>query len=58
MGLIASALAFLETAEVVNYAEAARIFNVDRTILSRRHRGVIRGKEQFIQESKLLMLKQ
>src|SRR4051794_17662445 len=44
------ALKELESAEKINYAATALKYDIDRTTLSRRFRGVTRSREEYISE--------
>ena len=55
---IEKALAALESQKCPNYGKTARLFGVDRSTLSRRHRGVAGSKEDKISNEKLLSSQQ
>jgi hypothetical protein len=58
MGAIDLALAALQSSEVINYAATAKEYGVDRSTLSRRHRGVTGSKAQATDTKSLLTHKQ
>jgi Tc5 transposase DNA-binding domain len=54
MGSIEAALAALALQNQPNYTATALQYNVDRTTLSRRHRGITRSRVDYIDELSLL----
>ena len=54
MAAIDDALAACDLADVPNYAQIAREFGVNRSTLSRRHRGIIRAAEDLHESQQLL----
>ena len=55
---IEKALAYLESQKCPNYSKTALLFGVDRSTLSRRHRGVAGSKADKISNGKLLSSQQ
>jgi hypothetical protein len=54
MAPIDDALAALETQEHPNYKDTAKKFGVDRSRLSRRHRGITTSREEAAKDKRLL----
>ena len=58
MASIEAALVALESQEPPNYTATAKLFQVDRSTLSRRHRGVMGTKEEKVNKARLLTTQQ
>ena len=52
---IDAAIAELDNSKVVNYAATARKYNIDRTTLSKRHRGKTRSRAEFLSDELQLL---